>query len=90
MKRDVVPLSAQNKRVFDAIRLHIRRVGVPPTVRELAAALGFKYLNAVNNHLHRLQKLGLIEFGGSSRSIRLVDPDACPVCGHAIAQKGVK
>ncbi len=60
-------------RVLDALQEHIARRGYPPTVRELAQAVGLRTPSAVHYHLDRLERLGMIERApGRSRAIRIV------------------
>jgi len=49
----------------------IRENGYPPTVRELAAILGFSSLKGVSDHLGALEKKGYLEKRSSARAIRL-------------------
>ena len=66
------PTPAQ-RRVLDAIRVHIRTHRRSPSYRELARACGFRSTHAVEAHLHALERLGRIARDpGESKSIRVV------------------
>ena len=52
----------------------IRDTGMPPTRAEIAEHLGFRSVNAAEDHLRALQRKGAIELlPGTSRGIRLKD-----------------
>jgi repressor LexA len=51
-------LTARQQEVLDFIRTNSHFYG--PTVREIAAAFGFKSLNAVQGHIKSLEKKGAI------------------------------
>ena len=65
-------LTARQQQVLDLIREDIARTGFPPTRAEIARALGFKSVNAAEDHLKALARKGAIELtAGASRGIRL-------------------
>lgn len=53
------PLTARQRQVYDFIAEHARRLGYPPTIREMAAHFGVG-LFAIRCHLIPLQKKGAI------------------------------
>lgn len=55
---DQVELTERQQQVLDFIRQNSQFYG--PTVREIAAAFGFKSLNAVQSHIKTLEKKGAI------------------------------
>jgi len=63
--------TARQLTVLDFIQRHSRRTGAPPTVREIASALGFASTNAVACHVDALERHGLLERRPhSSRGLR--------------------
>ncbi|WP_028311039.1 transcriptional repressor LexA [Derxia gummosa] len=66
-------LTERQRQVFDLIGSHIRDSGFPPTRAEIAALLGFRSVNAAEDHLQALAKKGAIELlPGASRGIRVL------------------
>ena len=66
-------VSPAQQRVLDEIRSYVAENGIPPTRRELADRLGFSSDNAVQGHLNRLSRKGLIVVRpGSPRAIRVL------------------
>lgn len=67
------PLTAAQRRVYDAIASSLERRGYPPTVREIAVAIGSSSTNNVMELLRRLHRKGAIVLGpkGSGRTIQL-------------------
>lgn len=61
------------KKIYDFIVSYVSENNYAPTVREIANGTGFKSTNTVYNHLHKLQKMGIIELGEFSnpRSIKI-------------------
>ncbi len=58
-------------KVLDFIQRHSRTTGAPPTVREIASALGFASTNAVACHVDALERHGLLQRRPhSSRGLR--------------------
>lgn len=69
------PLTPRQREVLQQIRLHLDQTGFPPTRAEIAAALGFRSVNAAEDHLKALARKGMIELSaGTSRGIRLLPP----------------
>ena len=65
-------LTVRQEQVLDVIRESMVEQGFPPTRAEIAAALGFKSINAAEVHLKALARKGYIELlPGASRGIRL-------------------
>ena len=84
-------LTPRQAQILDLIRHYVRRNGLPPTRAEIAAALGFRSVNAAEDHLRALERKGAIELmSGTSRGIRLLDsaqvqPEGLPVVGRVAA-----
>ena len=59
-------------KILDHIAATLRTRGVPPSVREIALAVGLASTSAVHHHLQILEREGYLERGASqARSIRL-------------------
>ncbi|TVQ87506.1 MAG: transcriptional repressor LexA [Chromatiaceae bacterium] len=83
-------LTPRQRQILDLIRRHVRETGYPPTRAEIAAAFGFRSINAAVDHLKALAKHGVIELQqGTSRGIRLLavadDGLRLPVVGQVAA-----
>jgi len=66
-------ISDKQKKILDFINNYIKESGYPPTVREIASAIGLSSSATVHAHLSKLEKLGYIRRGkGSSRSIEIL------------------
>ena len=81
---------AQRKRkIIDYIAATLRESGYPPSVREIAAAVGLASTSAVHHHLSALEQEGLIERDATqSRALRLNQqhyspPDSEVMCSAA-------
>jgi repressor LexA len=62
----------RKRKILDVIAATIRARGYPPSVREIARAVGLASTSAVHHHLQVLEKEGLLERGAAqSRAIRL-------------------
>ena len=62
----------RKQRIIDYIAATVRESGYPPSVREIAAAVGLASTSAVHHHLSALEKEGLLERDATqSRAIRL-------------------
>lgn len=71
------PLTGRQDAALGFIRQSIRDRGYPPTLRELAALLGIRSTNGVNDHLRALERKGFITRTDlHSRAIRLVGEGA--------------
>lgn len=67
-------LTPRQKQILLLIQKVIRQSGMPPTRAEIARALGFRSVNAAEEHLRALERKGAIELvPGTSRGIRLKD-----------------
>ena len=76
----MIKLTARQQQILDLIKSAIENTGFPPTRAEIAAELGFRSINAAEEHLQALARKGAITIApGTSRGIRLCDPDS----GHA-------
>ncbi|MDY6829130.1 MAG: transcriptional repressor LexA [Pseudomonadota bacterium] len=83
-------LTARQLELLDLIRDQLSHNGMPPTLVELAGAMGVNSTNAVRGHLKALEKKGLLELiPGTSRGIRLLEEDlhepGLPVVGRVAA-----
>jgi len=69
------------------IREFVEVHGFPPTRAEIARAMGFRSINAAEEHLKALSRKGIIDLQtGASRGIRLRKPKAdLPVIGQVAA-----
>ena len=75
--------AARKQRIIDYIATTTRQRGYPPSVREIAQAVGLASTSAVHHHLQALEREGMLERGGShSRAIRLT-PAAALRAGQA-------
>jgi repressor LexA len=69
---DTPKLTARQQQILELVQTAIERTGAPPTRAEIAAELGFRSVNAAEEHLQALARKGVIELvGGTSRGIRL-------------------
>ena len=65
-------LNEREMAVYEALRDCVRKNGYAPSVRELAARLGYRSTSTVQLYLDRLEAYGYItRKGGKSRSITL-------------------
>ena len=63
----------RKQKIIDYIASTLRDSGYPPSVREIAAAVGLASTSAVHHHLSALEKDGLLERDATqSRAIRLL------------------
>ncbi|MDL2284815.1 transcriptional repressor LexA [Oxalobacter sp. OttesenSCG-928-P03] len=70
-------LTARQQQILDLISRAIEQTGFPPTRAEIASELGFRSVNAAEEHLQALARKGAIEITpGIARGIRLPNPDA--------------
>jgi len=73
----------RKQRIIEYIATTVRGSGYPPSVREIAAAVGLASTSAVHHHLSALEKEGLLERDATqSRAIRLT-PSALLAGGAA-------
>ncbi len=88
-------LSPKQERIYDFILSFTRENGYPPSVREIAEAVGLKSPSTVHFHLKSLEEAGVISRGaGKTRAITAVHPreeppvsdeDRIPVLGNVAA-----
>lgn len=65
-------LTRRQSEVLQVIRNHIEKTGAPPTRAEIAKTLGFRSVNAAEDHLKALARKGAITLApGTSRGIQL-------------------
>ena len=85
----MLTLTARQQQILDFIRTFIDAEGYPPTRAEIAEALGFRSVNAAEDHLKALSRKGAIELqSGASRGIRVPgreDGVSLPVVGRVAA-----
>ncbi|WP_217585527.1 transcriptional repressor LexA [Lentibacillus saliphilus] len=68
-------LSARQQMIIDFIRDEVNEKGYPPSVREIAEAVGLASSSTVHGHLSRLEKKGYIRRDPTKpRAIELLDP----------------
>ncbi len=80
---DVTPRQAE---ILELIRSQIETTGYPPTRAEIAQALGFRSVNAAEEHVKALVRKGLIELSpNASRGIRLKYGAGLPIVGRVAA-----
>ncbi len=66
-------------RILDTIARTVAERGYPPSVREIAEAVGLASTSAVHHHLIALERDGLLERGShSSRALRVTRPAPAP------------
>ena len=67
-------LTPRQQQVLKIIQDFIAEYGMPPTRADIARELGFRSINAAEDHLKALQKKGVLELiPGASRGIQLKD-----------------
>ena len=67
-------LTPRQSQVLQIIQQFIDDYGMPPTRADIAKELGFRSVNAAEEHLRALQKKGVLELiPGASRGIQLKD-----------------
>jgi repressor LexA len=68
------PLTDRQAEILRLIRELTEVSGFPPTRAEIARSMGFRSVNAAEQHLRALEKKGVIEImSGASRGIRVLD-----------------
>ena len=79
-------LTVRQAQVLKMIRNFIEDTGLPPTRAEIATALGFRSINAAEEHIKVLAKKGAIDLlPGASRGIRIIAANGIPVIGRVAA-----
>jgi len=67
-------LTPRQRQVLFLIQKVMSETGMPPTRAEIARELGFRSVNAAEEHLRALERKGVVELlSGTSRGIRLRD-----------------
>lgn len=68
----MIELTSRQSEVYEAIKVHIEKVGFPPTMIELAGLIGCSSQNAAAEHVKALKKKGYITTArGVARGISL-------------------
>jgi len=90
----MLTLTARQLEILDFIRESILNNNMPPTVAEIAEAMGLSSTNGVRGHLQALERKGAIELiPNASRGIRLLQIDmfeqGLPLIGRVAAGQPV-
>ena len=85
-------LTDRQSEILKLIRELTEVSGFPPTRAEIAERMGFRSVNAAEQHLRALEKKGAIEISsGASRGIRLLEswlaPPPNPFCSPLLLQR---
>ena len=90
-REDLFP---RQKELLSEIRAFISERGIPPTFRELAAALGVKSPSGIRQQLRALERKGYLKLEpGAKRGIILVEseePNSVPILGQVVAGSPVE
>jgi SOS-response transcriptional repressor LexA len=81
-------VTPRQREVLDFIRSHYREQGIPPSLREICAAMNIASPNGVMTHVRVLRKHGLLRHLDAKVSHSLIPtvPDGCcPCCGRRSA-----
>ncbi len=79
----------RRQRIIEYIATTLRRSGYPPSVREIAAAVGLASTSAVHHHLSALERDGLLERDATqSRALRLTPAALLSSGGSDLLAKG--
>ncbi len=82
------PLTERQKQVLEAIERSVDERGYPPSLRELAAALGLEGTRAVEKHVEALRRKGYLKKGRGARALGSVGRAAgraVPIVGRVAA-----
>ena len=83
------PLTLKQQRIYDFIVEFTARQGYPPSVREIAEAVGLKSPSTVHFHMKALEEAGVItKSAGKTRAItpnHLPEKNQIPVLGNVAA-----
>lgn len=89
-------LTSRQAEILDVLHRHAAAEGMPPTLQEIAVAVGIEHVNAVAKHLRALEAKGRIALlPNRARGIRLLDappPDdllALPLLGRVAAGRPI-
>jgi repressor LexA len=81
----------RKQKILECIARAVADRGYPPSVREIADAVGLASTSAVHHHLIALERDGLLERGlHSSRALRLTDRGESELAGTTTATPRVK
>ena len=81
---DPATLSPRQRRIMDSIRASLEAKGYPPTMREIATAVGLASPSSVKYQLELLEKKGFLRRDAlSTRAIEIVADDSRKVRGSA-------
>lgn len=70
----MIELTPRQREILEFIQGVIEETGIPPTRAEIATKLGFRSVNAAEDHLRALQRKGAIGLiPGTSRGIRILE-----------------
>lgn len=70
-----MPLSRRQSQILQFIRQYRASNGYPPTVREIAGALGISSTSTVHHHLRALQAKGKLTWApGKQRTLQILQP----------------
>ena len=83
-------LTERQREILDFIKETVAASGMPPTVAEIAEAMGVSSTNGIRQHLQAIERKGAIELvPGASRGIRLLDDTeeewGLPIIGQVAA-----
>lgn len=81
-------LTARQREVLSLVEKSLEERGYPPTLRELAAALGASGTRAVEKHLAALERKGRLKRGRGSRALELSERPSgrvVPIVGRVAA-----
>ena len=63
----------RQRKIYDYIKIYIEENKYPPTIREIAVAVGLKSPSTVHGHLERMREKGYIDFIDSfPRTLQIV------------------
>lgn len=83
-------LTARQQQILDLISRAIEQTGFPPTRAEIATELGFRSVNAAEEHLQALARKGAIEITpGIARGIRLPNAESVSFAADRYPQYSV-
>jgi repressor LexA len=81
------PLTPRQTEILEVIRQTLATRGMPPTIAEIAAAIGVSSTHGIRGHLQALERKGAIALvAGVSRGIRLLSES--PPAGEGLAIVG--
>src|SRR5207247_1078311 len=85
----VMALSGTQSKIVSFIRLHIQKLGYPPSIREIQKHCGFKSPRAVSYQLEALERMGLLARANKARALKLVGSEsAVPIPIYASIPAG--